>query len=235
MAGVEERTKQRVVRRSFTFVTLPVIVLGLLTLNLIYEIIRINVGMPRASSWPLRFSLLDRATTATLLGVLSGLFLARLQWSKANRPTLAYSIMDEAEKFSAQSDRWAVFVHNGGPGIAIVEDFSYVIKFAREVRSAPATLNEINHTMEARGLVDGVDYSIREQGAGAVYAPVAKSTDGNLICWFTTKALAQLEELDIILRVKDSLGDSYERTLEVYGKLPSVAVKALEKYLRKER
>jgi hypothetical protein len=227
----EDPKAQRVVHRSFLFVTFPVIVLGILALNLAWEILRANLDTSVKATWPFRFILLDLSTTAALFGALAGLFLARLQWAKANRPSISYVIVDDEAGFLAGSQKWTVRVHNGGPGIAIVEQYSYVVKFSNQPKSVPITRGEIDHAMEARRLVDGEDYFIREQGTGAVYPAVATYADGPMICWFNIKALVELDQFDIVLRVKDVLGDVHERTLFIYENMPSVAMKAKAKYL----
>jgi hypothetical protein len=209
-----------------------VIILAILGINLVWEIIRANIGQPATHSWPMRFMLLDLSTTATLLGAAGGLFLARLQWAKANRPSMSYAIVDDG-RFSKDSEKWTVWIHNSGPGIAVVETYSYVVKFTNQPKSVPITLDEINGALEARGLVDGVDYFVREQGAGTAYAPVHNQSEGTMICWFTIRALAELEVFDFVLRVKDGMGDKHQRTLTICKRMPSVAVKARQRFLQK--
>jgi hypothetical protein len=154
-----------------------------------------------------------------------------MQWARASRPSIGYIIADDGAEFSASSDKWSVWMQNGGPGIAIVEHYSYIVKFSNQPTSVPISLDEINRAMEARGLVDGVDYFVREHGQGAAYPPVSSYLEGPRICWFTIKALAELDGFDIVVRVRDALGDTHQRTLVIHGKMPSVALKATSRYL----
>lgn len=224
-------TQQHVIHRSFLFVTLPAIILCLLGLNFLWEVIRANVGQSTRASWPLRFVLLDMSPTAALLGVATGLFLTRLQWAKANRPTIGYAIADDGEKFVSDSSVWSVWLSNGGPGIGIVEEFSYVVKFANQPRSVPASLEDINQAMRSRGLRDGADYFVRKQGKGLAYPPSSAHPPGTMICWFSIKALAELDEFNIVVRLRDSLGDAYQITLVICENLPTIAAIAKADYL----
>lgn len=229
--NLQDSTEQHVTKRSFAFVGLPLVLIALLGLNLIWEIIRANVPESTRGAWPLRFVLLDLSTTAALFGVAAGLLFARMQWAIASRPSIGYAITDEDGGFSADSPKWVARMHNGGPGIAVVMEFSYVVKFTNQPRSVPASLPEINQAMEARGLTDGVDYFVREMGVGAVYQPVTADIDRPTICWFTVKALVELEEFDIIVRVRDSLGDEHRRRFSVYDRMPSVAINAKKRMI----
>jgi hypothetical protein len=206
----------------------------MLGLNFIFEVIRNNTDPARRASGILAFTMLDISTTATLLGVVGGLFFARLQWSRANRPYISYAILDDNAEFSANSTKWTVFIQNSGPGTAIAEQFRYVVQFTGEPMSVPITLDEINTAMKSRGLVDGLDYFVREQGRGAAYAPTNTPEGWTKICWFTVKALAELEKIDIVIQVRDGMGDRHERRLVIADKMPSVAKAARAAYLEQK-
>ncbi|MFG2038112.1 hypothetical protein [Dactylosporangium sp. NPDC048998] len=219
-----------IVRRSFLFVYFPTLLLGVLGANLIWEVVRQNMSPAARQDWPLRFTVLDTSNTATLLGVMTGLLLARLQWARANRPTLSYVISDEKGTFDAASTKWIVWLHNGGPGIAVVLQFQYVVGFTNAPTSTHTTLDEINRVMDSRGLVSGVDYFVREMGPGAAL-PASSARDAPLICWFNIRTLAELTQFDILVQVRDGLGDVHERTIVVFGKLPDIALRARKEHL----
>ncbi|WP_433209521.1 hypothetical protein ACQP00_45310 [Dactylosporangium sp. CS-047395] len=220
----------RIVRRSFLFVYFPTVLLAMLGANLVWEIVRQNSSPAVKQHWPLRFTILDTSTTAALLGVMTGLLLARLQWARANRPTLSYVISDEKGTFDAASNKWIVWLHNGGPGMAVVTQFQYVVGFTNAPTSTHTTLNEINRVMNSRDLVSGVDYFVREMGPGAAL-PASTARDAPLICWFNIRTLAQLTQFDVLVQVRDGLGDTHERTIVVFGKLPDIALRARQEHL----
>src|SRR5262245_50537110 len=186
---------QRIVERSFLFVYAPILIIAVLSLNFLWEAFRLNVSPSVRASWPMRFTLVDMTATANLLGIAVGLSLARLQWSHAVRPTIGFAIDDDGAKFSIDSPEWRVWLHNGGPGVAVIENLTYIVKFAREgipgTATMPATLGELNRAMAHRGLRDGVDYFVRWQGRGAPLPSVSSYADGSKLGWFTPKALAQ--------------------------------------------
>ncbi|GAA0244704.1 hypothetical protein [Cryptosporangium japonicum] len=223
---------QRVVERSFLFVHLPSILLVILASNFIWEEIRVNAPS-LARTWPFKFSFLDRQSTATLLVVVVGLLLTRLQWARANRPSMAFAITDRPiDEFTSSTNskdiekakKWGVWLYNGGPGIATVEHYSYVVRFVGAPRSVPITLSEINSAMRSRKLRDGLDYFVREQGPGATYPPVVQSSEGTMIAWFTVRGIAELDQLDITIRIRDGLGDVHEMTLPIIDRLPSIVL-----------
>ncbi|MGX4656558.1 hypothetical protein ACWCHM_23020 [Micromonospora sp. SCSIO 07396] len=215
------------------FVALPAALLFILALNFVWEVVRANVSLPEREAWPFRFVLLDRSATAALLGVFASLFIARSQWAKAHRPSIGYAIVDPDGGFDARKDRWCVWISNGGPGMAIVDSFKYIVKFTNQPRSVPVSLAELDQYLEHLGLSSGKHYFIRELGAGALLPAVVKHADGSLVCWFTTEALAALDEFDIDVRLSDALGDVHERTLTIMDKLPRPALIAKRDFIAK--
>lgn len=95
----------------------------------------------------------------------------------------------------------------------------------------PISLPAMIQALEARGLVDGADFFVREQGAGTAYPPVAKYNEGTMICWFTIRALAQLDGFDVTMRIRDGLGDEHERYMDIFGRMPNLVLKARASYL----
>lgn len=78
------------IRRNRVFVWLPSVILGILVLNLIWDIIKINLDSEVAARWPWRFNLLDVPTSATLVGIVAGLLLTRAQFSKSVSPAIGW-------------------------------------------------------------------------------------------------------------------------------------------------
>jgi len=227
--------EQHLVRRSFLFAYFPIILLVALGANFIWEAVRMNVEDRLRTEWPLRFTLLNVSTTVTVLALVTGLYLTRLQWAKANRPTIGYVIADPEGNFVSTSDRWNVWIHNGGPGIGVVEEFAYFVRFTNSPRSARTELDEMNRVMRERGLVSGTDYFIRELGRGAALPVTTSYVQATLICWFTIKALAELADFDVAVRFKDGLGDEHQRTLEIFRRLPDIAINARTEYIENRK
>jgi hypothetical protein len=84
------------------------------------------------SQWPFRFTMVDVSTSFNLLAITVGLFLARLQWARTQRPYLGFYIDDEGQRFDSQSDVWRVWLSNAGPGMAIVKKIEYRVSFYEE-------------------------------------------------------------------------------------------------------
>ena len=218
---------QKVIRRSFVYVYFPVIILAVLAMNLIWEVIRQNAPAGATDSWPLRFTVLNTPTTAALLGAIGALLIGRMQWAHAHRPAIGYAIDDEGAKFDPDSDEWRVWLHNGGPGIARVASFEYVVRFVGQPSSVPISLTELNRALESHHLVDGKDYFIRWLGKGFPLAAVNQYTNGIQIARFSVRALAEFEELDVHVTAVDGVGDTHERTLMIMDRLPSVTKNAV--------
>jgi hypothetical protein len=223
---------QEVVSRSFIYVYFPVLILGFLAMNLIWEVIRANTNSAALESWPLRFTLLNLPTTAALLGAIGALLIGRMQWAHANRPTIGFAIDDEDARFDPKSTEWRVWLNNGGPGIARIVGFRYTVRFVRQPSSVPATLTEINDAMGERGFIDGKDFFLRWIGRGAPFPPVSHYTSGKQIARFSVATLAEFDELDIEVTVVDGVGDTHRRLLLIIDRLPSVTRAAVDEVRR---
>jgi hypothetical protein len=225
----------RIVKRSRLFFTFPVVIIGIVSVNLVWEIIRTNLGSHAQTSWPLRFTIIDASTTATVLAVFISLLMGRLQWARALRPIAGVDIDDEDRRFLPSSDKWRIWVWNVGPGAAMIESITYYARFADQpegdgvINWVPVSL--LNDQLQSHALKDGKDYFVRWYGQGAAFPVVQQSSQGMQVAWFTVGALAKLRILDIRIRYVDSLGDLHERVIPLMHRLPSVTVGAIKAYL----
>jgi hypothetical protein len=221
-----------VIKRSRLFFTVPVIIIGILTVNLAWEIVRGNLPAHTLISWPFRFTVISNATTATVLAVFISLFMGRLQWARALRPIVGVAIDDEGAKFKPDSDVWRVWLYNSGPGGAVIESISYYVRFTDQPEGAGEAswvkIKVVNDQLQSRRLVDGKDYFIRWYARGAPFPAVKHYSESMQIAYFTVKALASMRILDIRVRYVDSLGDVHEKVTPIMHRLPSVANSAMK-------
>ncbi|MEU8328292.1 hypothetical protein [Micromonospora sp. NPDC048839] len=215
--------QQRIVSRSFLFVYVPLIFIVILSANLAWVVYRQNSNSPQASDAGMKFLSID--ASASLLALAVGLLLTRLQWASANRPSMAFAIDDEGAQFSKDSTSWRIWLHNGGPGHAVIRDFRYTIRFVGQPASTLCRLSEINQALASRGLVDGRDYFIRWLERGAPSPPIGHYDQGLKVAWFSLEALAELAEFNIHITLVDGAGDVHAVDLFAIDKMPSVAVR----------
>jgi len=227
----EEYGAVTVVERSRLYFVAPIAIIGIVFLNLIWEVIRSNVGSRLISEWPFRFTMIDAATTATILAVFVSLFMGRLQWARALRPGIGSAIDDEGAVFHPDSDIWRFWLYNAGPGGGVIVKIEYYVRFMDQPESDAAVnwvpVSVVNDQLKSRGLVDGVDYFLRWFASGAPFAVVQHYADGTRLAWFTIRTLCHLRVLDVRVTFMDSLGDTYQKTVPIVHRLPSVTADAI--------
>jgi hypothetical protein len=221
----------RVVRRSRLFFTTPMVITIILTINFFWDVVRENLAAHTLASWPFRFTIIDTATTATVLAVLLSLFMARLQWARSLVPTVGFAIDDEGATFHPDSEIWRLWIYNAGPGGAVIESIKYYVRFhdqpADDGVITWVPLPIINDQLRSRNLVDGRDYFVRWYGNGAPIPAVSKYSEGMQLAWFKIETLAHVRILDTRVRYIDSLGDMHEKTMPMIQRLPSVVTTAI--------
>jgi hypothetical protein len=224
----------RTIKRSRLFFVVPVIIIIIVSVNLVWEVIRANLGSHTLTSWPFRFTIIDASTTATVLAVFISLFMGRLQWARTLRPTAGVDIDDEDRRFLPTSDKWRIWVWNVGPGAATMESIAYYVRFIDQPEGEGVTnwvsLPVLNDQLQSRALKDGRDYFVRWYGHGAAFPVVQQNSQGLQLAWFTVEALAKLRILDIRIRYVDSLGDLHEKIVPIMHRLPSVAITGIKDY-----
>jgi hypothetical protein len=222
----EDFGQASIIKRSRLFFTTPVIIIGILTVNLAWEVARDNLSAHTLASWPYRLTLMDNATTATVLAVFISLLMGRLQWARALRPIVGSAIDDEGAKFKPDSDIWRVWIYNSGPGGAAISNVSYYIRLTQEPEGTGEvkwqTIDFVNAKLGSCSLIDGEDYFVRWYARGAPFPALKRYSEGMQIAHFSIKAFTMLRIFDIRVEYVDSLGDVHERVVPVMHRLPSV-------------
>jgi len=141
------------------------------------------------------------------------------------------AIDDEGMQFRPDSDKWRIWLHNAGPGGAVVDGVTYYVRFADQPDSEGSInwvpLSIVNDQLRSRLLADGVDYFVRWYARGAPFSAVKQYSEGMQLAWFTINALAQIRVFDVRVKYIDSLGDVHEKITPVMQRLPSVTVTAI--------
>ncbi|WP_229070228.1 hypothetical protein [Actinoplanes sp. DH11] len=199
--------QQRTVRRSPLFTRLPIVIIFLLALNAIWEVYRLNATT-------IQFSVMERSTSFTLIGVGAGLLLTRLQWARAMRPALGIAIDPEDGHTRESTSKWILRAVNAGPGVPVIEKFDYHISFEDADRlptdSDFVDFVRLAQILRKRGMKSEVDYYVKYLTRGGPL-PVSNYAAGTEVCWFSQSVLHVIKRLDIRVRVVDIAGDTHER------------------------
>lgn len=221
-------SQQRVVRRSKTFVVLPMCVFGVLLCDLLWEMARANAGPLLQQNWPWRFSLLGVSSAAALTGVFGSLILARGQFARSVRPSLGWSGNTHgAGAMMGSKAAWTVYLNNGGPGSCVVEEVRYRLAFRADgdrntdqLADEWVCLRSVVETLQYKGLKKDKDFALSEKGVGATLPPSKSYQDSPELAAFSTQALRVIMSFDVRLRVNDIVGDTHERVLRCLHAAP---------------
>jgi hypothetical protein len=229
-ADADHIGKPRTVQHSRPFFVVPLILIGALSVNLLWEIVRANVGTEAIADWPFRLSLLSMSATATAWTAFVALFMARVQWARSLRPYLGWAIEDEGEKFSPDSDIWFIWLNNAGPGLALVDKVEYRIAFKDQPDfvSDWKSAEDASQSLARHHLADGTDFFIRRHSGPLT--TTMRHTEGRCIARFNVASLDALASFDVKISYSDTLGESYEMVLPIYARLPTVTRDAIAKH-----
>ena len=222
--GSDSWQRQRVVRRSTMSVMLPVVLLSVLSANMIWAILVGNAAVLHLDRDP-TLVLTDTNTAANLLALGIAYVIARSQWAKLYRPSIAFAIDDEGKMFAATSEIWRCWMSNAGPGGAVFVRYDWQIGFiddGPDARLEWQPVADVIRSLSAKGPVDGTSFSIRDFGAGAVFPVTNRYDDGVQFAWFSVDTLALIRSLNVRVRVRDHIGDWHERRFGIMDKMPSV-------------
>ncbi|WP_141983294.1 hypothetical protein [Saccharothrix saharensis] len=219
---------QRVVRRSRTFVVLPISVFAVLLGDLCWEITRVNVDASSQAGLPWRITLLGVPAAAALTGLVGSLVLARGQFARSVRPSLGWSgnTLGEGAMMGSKA-AWTVFVNNGGPGSCVVEQIHYrLILHSDDDRNSLAsherwvTFQEVFDALNSAGLKPDDDFALSAVGPGAPLAPTNSTKEVREFAAFSKKALAVIWSFDARIRANDIVGDTHERIIRCLHAAP---------------
>ena len=204
--------KQHVVSKNWKFSLIPSVVLGVLLVDLCWEVIRQNMD---TSEWPWKFTFLGVTPAAALSGVFATLVLARAQFAMSVRPSLSFSAEIRKSEFFGEN-AWTIRLMNAGPGLAHVDSVSYTISKVAEYTSCNVSRQIFIERLQDAGLHHGRDYHIRLITEGTPLPVVKNSGEGMEFAAFTLgslEAVRKMRRLDFRVRVLDTVGDRHEKSL----------------------
>ncbi|MFE2087014.1 hypothetical protein [Streptomyces sp. NPDC059460] len=211
-------TAQQVVRRNWLFSSL-VLVLAVVSLCLLcYSVLRENLPDRLTDTWPWKLELLDiQSATAATIGT-AGASLARAQYARAVRPAIGY--FGRAIAGLAPDDRlaWACHVLNGAQDIAVIDEITYQVQFTASAHADGAedsakwgSSREATVGIELRGLRHHEDFALDFIDRGRPIPAQGLVFLG----WFTEKAMREVENVFVKVRVIDRVGDTHERCINL--------------------
>ncbi|MFE3199166.1 hypothetical protein ACWGR4_42385 [Embleya sp. NPDC055664] len=220
---------QRRVSVSGVTLRLPAVVLVFVVVDLAWEVVKANLDRGVRGEWPWRFTVLDVSSCATLVTLLGGIVVTRVQLSHTLRPVLSWSGF-RGDSHQVVDSRRTVMVRNAGGGRAVVCSVSYRLRaaeaYAGRVAEPPGWVhfNVVVDFFEALGLERDRDFFLLHVGAGAAIPMSSNWRDGMELLALNAKGRERLSVVDIRLVVCDVLGDTHQRDL--HGIRPSVTSSA---------
>ncbi|MCX5335277.1 hypothetical protein [Streptomyces sp. NBC_00140] len=202
--------RQRRVRRSPLLFVAPLVLLILLTLVLLWEIVRSNITGDLARQWPWRLRLMDMNPLGALLAVALAAVFGRAQYARTVRPALGWSSSWAVGDLGPDEPGWHVEVVNGGSQHAVVERVDYCFVPRGEEPTEWTDHAGVLEELADRGLVQGKDYYLRLTGAGF---PLGNG--GMRAGAYGRRFVGEIDQLRLRLRVTDAVGDSHERVMDL--------------------
>ncbi|MFC4041215.1 hypothetical protein ACFO1B_22495 [Dactylosporangium siamense] len=199
----------------------PAVAMILLAVNAVWDVVCQRIGR---DEW----IVLDTGSTITLLVAVGGATLARGQYAMTVRPYLGWRFTrDDKGRGRVTSPEGApraihLYVHNGGSGVAFVENVRYRLELAGgptpDDRAGPSpwlTLDQTRQQLRQIGLIEERDFYLMIIGP-APMPPTANPFDGVHVLSLTSRAVHSISNLDIRFRATDLVGDVHEWTLTDY-------------------
>ncbi|MGW5056037.1 hypothetical protein ACWEQ2_01815 [Streptomyces sp. NPDC004096] len=209
---------QRVIRRSGVFSRLLILLLGLAALLLAYTLIRQNLPGRLTHSWPWKLRLLDVQSAVAAVLATGGAYLARAQYARTVRPALGYVSRVYAGFAPRDQLAWVCHLFNGSQDVATVEEVAYRFTYTPVAHAGGAADSSawIGHreavaALEAGGLLSREDFSLNSIGPGNPLGGQQQIFVG----WFTEKAMRDVQDAFVRVRVTDRVGDAHERVINL--------------------
>lgn len=209
-AELEFDDRQRRVRRSPLLFVAPLVLLILLTLVLLWEIVRSNVTGTASQQWPWRLRLMDMNPLGSLLAVALAAVFGRAQYGRTVRPALGWRSTWTAGDLGPDESAWTVEVLNGGSQHVVVEVVEYCFVPRGGEPGEWTGHAGLLESLADRGLVQGKDYYQWQTGAGF---PLGGG--GMRAGAYGQRFVDEIDQLRLRLRVVDAVGDSHERTMDL--------------------
>jgi hypothetical protein len=202
--------RQRRVRRSPLLFLAPLVLLILLTLVLLWEIVRSNVTGGASREWPWRLRLMDMNPLGSLLAVALAAVFGRAQYGRTVRPALGWSSSWTVGDLGPDEQAWSVEIVNGGSQQAVVERVDYCFVPRGGEPGEWVDHAALLEALAERGLVQGKDYYQRLTGAGFPLGAGAMRAGT-----YGQRFVDEIDQLRMRLRVVDGVGDSHERIMDL--------------------
>ncbi|GAA2741597.1 MULTISPECIES: hypothetical protein [Kitasatospora] len=208
-------TAQRVVRRSTLLSRLLIAVVGVSALLLVHAVVRDNLSDGLAAHWPWKLRLLDVQSATAMVLATGGAALARAQYARTVRPALGGNGQVVADLAPGGRLAWTFHLTNAAQDVAVVTEIAYALLLTpTDPAEAPATPvwthhAEVDRRLRERGLAYNADYLVALVGVGRPLPPQSLTFLG----WFTERAMTEIVELYVRIRVVDRVGDVHERIL----------------------
>jgi hypothetical protein len=202
--------RQHRTRRSPLLFVAPLVLLVLLTLVLLWEIVRSNVTGDLAREWPWRLRMMDMNPLGSLLAVALAAVFGRAQYGRTVRPALGWAASWTVGELGADEPAWKVEIVNGGSQHAVVEQVDYCFVPRGGEPTEWTDHAGLLTALADRGFVQGKDYYQRLTGAGF---PLG---DGGMRAGaYGQRFVDEFDQLRLRLRVADAVGDSHERVMDL--------------------
>ncbi|WP_330237546.1 hypothetical protein [Streptomyces sp. NBC_00525] len=215
----QSRWEQRRVSISGRTLRWPRALLGFALADLVWEIIKSNLGADVREGWPWRFTLLDASTCAAIVALLTGIVLTRSQLSQTMRPVLSWSAA-AGNSGELDNSRRTVRLINAGGGRSVVHSVAYQVQVSAQcpesaaLRSGWMTWRATVDSLASLDLARGEDFFLLHLGRGAAIPMTSTGRDGMEILALGPRAMERLAVLDVRIQVEDVLGDIHERQLQ---------------------
>lgn len=208
---------QRRIRRNRVFFAVPLAFLGVAGVLLIWAVLQANMAPAAKKSWPWRLTLLDVQTAGNAVVVTTGLVLARAQYARAVRPTLAWS-GEIVKSGPGGRPTWTVWLRNASSHSVTLQPLAYRLLLcppnidAATDSTGWVTRTEAIATLAQRGLRHRSEYGLTEMGPAGLSPGMGER--GVTLAFLSREAVAVIEELFIRVRAVDEAGDTHERVVQ---------------------
>ncbi len=208
MAIHKTKDEQKRIHRNWLYYFVPIALFFLTLLLLVWAIVRQNLSVSTQSSWPWKLQLLDIQSATTAATITGGLILARAQYAVSVRPAISWGGNWEGKA----DDNWTIRLSNGSPATSYFKYLQYRVipegkSFGANEGWVPR--DEAEQQLEDLGLRQGEDFALNLFGPKV---PMSGTIDDNIrIAWFSERAIAALESVEIKVRAVDQAGDVHQR------------------------
>ncbi|KUO19839.1 hypothetical protein AQJ91_17790 [Streptomyces dysideae] len=206
------------IHRSGLFSRFLLVLVGVAVVVLCYSLLRENLPDRVTRGWPWQVELLDVQSAVAAVLATGGASLARAQYARTVRPAIGYFGRVVADVSPDGRMAWVCHLCNGGQEVAVTMDLGYWIEYTPAARASGAedssewvTQAVASASVEGLGLMKRQDFALNLVGPGW---PIS-GQQTMLLGWFTEKAMREVENVFVRVRVLDRVGDTHERVVSL--------------------